>query len=146
MNEIGNENAAAATTISSALRGHKGRRKHKLLSNYPQQASRRVQDVSNMQPSTQMQTIPRTRTSRPTRYIPPHIDTPTQEQREASIRALLRQVETTEGPLYGMSQSSTKAATKTTCPSSSDYSPFSSFTSTTYSIKLFWFKCLFCWF
>lgn len=112
MNEIGNENAAAATTISSALRGHKGRRKHKLLSNYPQQASRRVQDVSNMQPSTQMQTIPRTRTSRPTRYIPPHIDTPTQEQREASIRALLRQVETTEEPLYGLSQSSTKAATK----------------------------------
>lgn len=111
MNEIVNENTAA-TTISSALRGHKGRGKHKLLSKYPQQAAQRVQDVSNIQPSTQMQTIPKTRTSRPTRYIPPHIDTPTQEQREASIRALLRQVETTEEPLYGLSQSSTKAATK----------------------------------
>ena len=111
MNEIVNEDAAA-TTISSALRGHKGRAEHKKLSNYPQQAAKRRSEVLNTEPSSQMQINPRTRTPRPTRYIPPHIDTPTQEQRESSIRALLRQVETTEEPLYRMSQSSKKAAIK----------------------------------
>ncbi len=46
------------------------------------------------------------------RHIPPHIETQTPAQREASIRALLRQVEATTEPEYFMSNSSDKAATK----------------------------------
>ena len=49
---------------------------------------------------------------KPTPYIPPHIETQTPAQREESIRALLRQVETTTEPQYLMSRSSDKAAVK----------------------------------
>jgi hypothetical protein len=49
---------------------------------------------------------------KPTPYIPPHIETKTPAQCEASIRTLLRQVEATTEPQYLMSRSSDKAATK----------------------------------
>ncbi len=45
-----------------------------------------------------------------TPYLPPHIETQTQAQREASIRSLSRHVGATEEPLYRMSQSLDKAA------------------------------------
>ncbi len=59
MKEIIKEDAAS-TTISSALRGHKGRKKHNIIKNYPQQALKRRLEVSNTQPSTNLQSVPRT--------------------------------------------------------------------------------------
>ena len=50
----------AATTISSILRGHKGRKRHNIIKNYPQQALKRRLEVSNTQPSTNLQNVPRT--------------------------------------------------------------------------------------
>ena len=63
MNEIVNEDVAA-TTISSALRGHKGRQTYHFDKNvYPQQAAKRQLEGSNTEPSTQLQFTPKTKTS-----------------------------------------------------------------------------------
>jgi hypothetical protein len=59
MKEIIKEDEAS-TTISSALRGHKGRKKHNIIKNYPQQALKRQLELSNTQPSTKLQSVPRT--------------------------------------------------------------------------------------
>jgi hypothetical protein len=54
------EEDTSSTTISSALRGHKGRKKHNYIKNYPQQALKRQLELSNTQPSTNLQNVPRT--------------------------------------------------------------------------------------
>jgi hypothetical protein len=59
MKEIIKEDEAS-TTISSILRGHKGRKRHNIIKNYPQQALKRRLEVSNTQPSTNLQSVPRT--------------------------------------------------------------------------------------
>ena len=60
MNELIKEDAAA-TTISSILRGHKGRQTYSFEKNiYPQQAAKRQLQVSNTEPSTQLQLKPKT--------------------------------------------------------------------------------------
>jgi hypothetical protein len=54
----------ASTTISSVSRGHKGRKEHNYIYNYPQPALKRQLEVSNTefntQPSTNLQSVPRT--------------------------------------------------------------------------------------
>jgi hypothetical protein len=50
----------ASTTIASAFKGHKGRTEYNYIKNYPQQALKRQLEVSNTQPSTNLQSVPRT--------------------------------------------------------------------------------------
>ena len=62
VHEIDSENKAA-TTIKSILRGHKGRKAFKFQKDeYPAIAARRREQVSAMQPSTSLQTVPITLT------------------------------------------------------------------------------------
>jgi hypothetical protein len=50
----------ASTKLSSAFKGHKGRKEYNYIKNYPQQALKRQLEVSNTQPSTNLQNVPRT--------------------------------------------------------------------------------------
>jgi hypothetical protein len=50
----------ASTKLSSAFKGHKGRKEYNYIKNYPQQALKRQLEVSNTQPSTNLQNLPRT--------------------------------------------------------------------------------------
>jgi hypothetical protein len=48
----------AASRISSAFKGHKGRKEYKYKKDYPYEASKRQSEVSNAIPSTKLQQTP----------------------------------------------------------------------------------------
>ena len=50
----------AATSISSAFKGHKGRKEYNYIKKYPQEALKRQLEVSSTKPSTELQKGPKT--------------------------------------------------------------------------------------
>ena len=105
----------AASTIQGAVKGYKARKamNQEQLSlqgekQIKQQQAKQL--LSQIQPQTDLSTRLKT-TRKP--FIPPNIQTiESKQQREQSLRDIIRQVEDTNEPLYTLSQSSDKAATK----------------------------------
>ncbi len=92
------------TKIQGAIKGYKARKAVR------QKQAKQLS--SQIEPQSNLAMRPKEVRSKPTPYIPPHVETQTPAQREASIRALLNQVEATTEPQYLMSNSSNKAAIK----------------------------------